>query len=56
MFPVLSPVLIGVVEATQSVLKGWGLAEVSHWLWMLVAIDVLFLCTGWLLFEFIVEE
>ena len=56
MLPVLTPVLIAATQATRGLLAGGTLAENYRWLIMLGAVDVLFVSTGWLLFEFVVEE
>lgn len=61
LFPVLLlpaqvPVLLATVNATQGVLAGAPLAEVSHWLKLLAGADVVYLGIGLLTFEFILEE
>jgi heme exporter protein B len=60
LFPVLLlpaqvPVLLAAVSATQAALIGQPLAEVSHWLKLLVAADVVYVVIGLLTFEFILD-
>jgi heme exporter protein B len=56
LFPVLTPVLLGVLEYTRIGLSGTGEAVPSHWLGSLIAFDVIFVAAGWILFEYVVEE
>jgi heme exporter protein B len=60
LFPVLLlpaqvPVLLATVSATQAALTGQSLAEVGHWLKLLVAADVIYVVIGLLTFEFILD-
>jgi heme exporter protein B len=60
LFPVLLlpaqvPVLLGAVSATQAALLGQPLSEVSHWLKLLAAADVVYVVIGLLTFEFILD-
>jgi heme exporter protein B len=55
LLPLLVPVLIGGVKATQAVLEG-GLEGAREALSMLVAFDVVFATAGLLLFEQVVRE
>jgi heme exporter protein B len=60
LFPVLLlpaqvPLLLATVSLTQSVLLGQPLAEVSHWLKLLAAADLVYLVIGLLTFEFILD-
>lgn len=56
LIPVAVPLLIATVQTTTAVLGGRGLAEVGHWLRLLVVFDVLFLAVGYLTFPAILEE
>ena len=56
MFPVLVPVILGAVKATDLVLHGDAMGELGSWLKLLGAVDVLFLTTCLLVFEFVLEE
>ncbi len=55
LLPVLVPVLLGTVEATEALLLREPLAAVSHWLTLLVAADVVYLTVGLLTFDVILE-
>lgn len=54
--PVAVPLLIATVECTGDILAGRGLAEVGHWLRLIVIFDVLFLAVGYLTFPALLEE
>jgi heme exporter protein B len=60
LFPVLLlpaqvPMLLAAVSATQGALLGQPLSEVSHWLKLLVAADLVYVVVGLLTFEFILD-
>ena len=55
LLPVLVPVLLGTVKATEALLLREPLADVAHWLKLLVAADVVYLVAGLLTFDFILE-
>ena len=55
LLPLLVPLLIGAVQATQAVLAG-GLGAAREALGVLVAFDVIFLVAGWLLFAYVVRD
>jgi heme exporter protein B len=55
LLPVLAPVLLGTVELTQALLLQTPLADVAHWLKLLVAADVVYLVAGLLTFDVILE-
>jgi heme exporter protein B len=55
LLPVLVPVLLGTVKATEALLLREPLADVAHWLKLLVAADVVYLAAGLLTFDFILE-
>ncbi len=56
LFPVIVPVILAAVRLTAAILDQNPLGEVSHWLTLLVAFDVIFIATSFMLFEFVVEE
>jgi heme exporter protein B len=56
LFPLTVPVILASVRATEAILIGEGLGEVSHWLKLLVGFDVIFLVVSPLVFEFVLEE
>jgi heme exporter protein B len=55
LLPLVLPVLIAGVKATQAVLLG-GLAQAGDALGVLVAFDVVFTVAGWLLFTYVVRD
>lgn len=54
--PVVVPVLIAAVKATGVVLDGGAWSDMSTWLQILVAFDIIFLVVSVLVFEFVIEE
>lgn len=55
LLPVLVPVLLGAVKATEAVLGGESLDAVAHWLKLLAAADVVYLTVGVLTFDVVLE-
>jgi heme exporter protein B len=55
LLPVLVPVLLGTVKATEALLLREPLAAVAHWLKLLAAADVVYLAVGLLTFDVILE-
>ena len=60
LFPVLllpaqAPILLATVSATEAAFSGQPLGEVSHWLKLLAAADVVYVAIGMLTFEFILD-
>jgi heme exporter protein B len=56
LFPVIVPVLLSAVRLTGGLLDGVPFEDVSHWLALLVAFDLIFVAASFILFEFVVEE
>lgn len=56
LFPVIIPVLTAAVKATLGIFQGMAVADLTVWINMLGAYDVIFLAVGWLAFDFIVQE
>jgi len=54
--PLLLPLVILAVSATREVLGGGGMAGAGSTLSYLLAFDVIYCTTGWMLFEFVVRE
>jgi heme exporter protein B len=54
--PMFVPALIAGVKASSAALAGADFGAMAQWLKILVAFDVIFLTTGYLLFEHIVAE
>ncbi len=55
LLPLLVPLLIGAVQATQAVLAG-GLGAAREAVAVLIAFDVIFAVAGWLLFAYVVRD
>ena len=55
LLPVQVPVLLATVSATQALLLGQPLADVAHWLKLLAGADLVYVTTGVLTFEFVLE-
>jgi heme exporter protein B len=55
LLPVLVPLLLGAVRATDAVLRGDSLASVAHWLRLLAAADIVYVAAGILTFDSILE-
>ena len=55
LLPVLVPVLLATVKATEAALAGEPASAYVHWLQLLAAADVVYVATGVLTFDFILE-
>ncbi len=55
-FPIVTPILIAAVNASQLVLAGESWSAISQWLGIIVAFDIIFLVVSFLIFSFVVEE
>lgn len=56
LFPVVLPVLVAAVKASNGFLQGLEALEVRTWLNLLIVYDVVFTALAYMLFDFIVEE
>ena len=56
LFPVAVPVILASVRATEGILRGEGLGQISSWLKIAGAFDVIFVTLSLLVFEYVVEE
>ena len=54
--PVVVPVIIAAVKATGPVLAGGHWEDISTWLQIMIAFDIIYLVVATLVFEFVVEE
>jgi heme exporter protein B len=55
LLPILVPVLLGAVKATEAVILGEPLSTVARWLQLLGAADVIYLTVGILTFDAVLE-
>jgi heme exporter protein B len=56
LLPVAIPLILAAVRSTTPLLAGRGLGEVRPWLQLTVAMDVMFITAGVLLFGYLTEE
>ena len=56
LFPVVLPVLIAAVKASQGFLTSADLSEISPWLNLLLVYDVIFIAAAFMVFDYVVEE
>jgi len=56
LFPIIVPVMIAAVKATGGIVDGQQLSEITHWVRLLVAFDVIFLAISFMTFDYVVEE
>ena len=56
LFPVVLPILIAAVHASNGILTGGEVNEITPWLNLLIAYDVIFVAVAFMLFDFVVEE
>jgi heme exporter protein B len=56
LLPVAAPVLIAAVKATSGLLDGLTMGEISRWLQLLAAFDILFPAVAFMTFDYVVKE
>lgn len=56
LFPVIIPILIAAIKASQGFLTGVPYAELSQWINLLIAYDVIFTSAAFMVFDAVVEE
>jgi heme exporter protein B len=56
LFPVIIPILIAAVKASNGFLTGIPFAELTNWIYLLIAYDVIFTSVAFMVFDAIVEE
>ncbi len=54
--PVVLPLIISAVKASERVLAGKSWGELSPWLPMIIAFDVIFISISFIMFTFVIEE
>jgi heme exporter protein B len=55
-FPLIIPVVIGSVRATQDLVSPAGTGDGISWLGLIIAFDVIFLSLSAIMFQFVIEE
>ena len=56
LFPVVIPVLIASVKGSSGFLQGLEMADIWHWLNLLIVYDVIFTAVAFMVFDYVVEE
>ncbi|OGO71234.1 MAG: cytochrome C biogenesis protein [Chloroflexi bacterium RBG_19FT_COMBO_62_14] len=56
LFPVILPVLIAAVKASNGYLQGLEAADILPWLNLLIVFDVIFTAAAFMVFEYVVDE
>lgn len=56
LFPVAIPVILGAVKGSSGFLQGISIAEITPWLNLLVAYDIIFVAVAFMVFDYVVEE
>jgi heme exporter protein B len=56
LFPLIIPVLLSAVKASQAFLAGSPWAEISPWINLLLVYDIVFTTAAYMVFDYIVEE
>ena len=55
-FPIIIPIILAAVNGSQAVLIRQELTDFDQWLKILVAFDVVYVATGYLVFEYVVGD
>ncbi len=56
LFPVVVPVLIACVKSTGKIFAGKSVSEISGWLKLMLAFDIIYLIVSYLTLEYVLEE
>jgi len=56
LFPVVLPVLVAAVKASNAFLQGLEMVDIWPWLNLLIVYDVVFVAVAFMVFDFVVEE
>jgi len=56
LFPVVVPALIAAVKLTAGFLDGRALADMTNWMQLLIAFDIIFVAVSYMTFDYVVEE
>lgn len=56
LFPIMVPVILAAVKTTGSILQGKSYSEISGWIKLLTAFDIIFITVPYLTFEYLIEE
>ena len=56
LFPVLIPLLLAAVKASNGFLQGFEIAEIMPWINVMIVYDIIFIAVAFMVFDFVVEE
>lgn len=56
LFPVLIPLLLAAVKASNGFLQGFEIEEIMPWVNLMIVYDVIFIAVAFMVFDFVVEE
>ncbi len=56
LFPVMIPLLLAAVKASNGFLQGYEMAEIMPWINVMIVYDVIFIAVAFMVFDFVVEE
>lgn len=56
LFPIVVPLIIASVKATEKILQGMSLGDIYGWLKILIGFDIIFFLVSYWTFDFVVEE
>jgi heme exporter protein B len=56
LFPIVLPIVVAAVKASNVILQGVAMAEIWPWLNILIAYDVIFVAVAFMVFDYVVEE
>jgi len=56
LFPVIIPLLVAAVKASGGYLQGLEMSEITPWLTLLIAYDIIFTAISFMVFDAVVEE
>ncbi|MEW6088463.1 MAG: heme exporter protein CcmB [bacterium] len=56
LFPIMVPVILASVKTTSGILEGKTLEEITSWIKLVIAFDIIFIVVSYLTFEYLIEE
>jgi heme exporter protein B len=56
LFPVVLPLLVAALKASNGFLQSFNMEEIRPWVNLLIAYDVIFIAVAFMVFDFVVEE
>jgi heme exporter protein B len=56
LFPVVIPLLVAAVKASEGFLAGTPVAELTYWINLMLVFDVVFTAAAFMVFEYVVQE